>query len=40
MATLKLFHKVIIRDSSHMAEMPDDSVHLAVTSPPYGQLME
>ena len=28
-------HKVIFGNSMSMAELPDDSVHLIVTSPPY-----
>lgn len=29
------FHKVIIGDARNMKEVPDESVHLVVTSPPY-----
>ncbi|MCJ7729932.1 MAG: hypothetical protein MUO27_08670 [Sedimentisphaerales bacterium] len=28
-------HKIIIGDSRWMAEVPDESVHLVITSPPY-----
>jgi len=33
-------HKIIIGDSRKMAEIPDESVHLVVTSPPYWQLKD
>lgn len=33
-------HKIINGDSRHMAELPDNSVHLALTSPPYWQLKD
>ncbi len=33
-------HKVIIGDSRMMREVPDESVHLIVTSPPYWQLKD
>lgn len=33
-------HKIIIGDSRKMAELPDESVHLIVTSPPYWQLKD
>jgi DNA modification methylase len=33
--TLKLSTKIIIGDSRKMKEVPDNSVHLVVTSPPY-----
>lgn len=33
-------HKIIIGDSRNMAEVPDQSVHLAITSPPYWQLKD
>lgn len=33
-------HKIINGDSRHMAELPDNSVHLAITSPPYWQLKD
>ena len=28
-------HRIIIGDSQRMPELPDESVHLVVTSPPY-----
>ena len=33
-------HKVIIGDSRMMREVPDESVHLIITSPPYWQLKD
>jgi DNA modification methylase len=33
-------HKIITGDSRYMAEVPDESVHLVVTSPPYWQLKD
>lgn len=33
-------HKIIISDSRKMTELPDESVHLVVTSPPYWQLKD
>ncbi len=33
-------HKIIIGDSRHMKEVPDESVHLMITSPPYWQLKD
>jgi DNA modification methylase len=33
-------HKIITGDSRCMAEVPDESVHLVVTSPPYWQLKD
>jgi DNA modification methylase len=33
-------HKIINGDSRKMAELPDNSVHLALTSPPYWQLKD
>lgn len=33
-------HKIIIGDSRSMKEIPDESVHLVVTSPPYWQLKD
>jgi DNA modification methylase len=33
-------HKIINGDSRQMAELPDNSVHLALTSPPYWQLKD
>ncbi|NMB99480.1 MAG: site-specific DNA-methyltransferase [Thermoanaerobaculaceae bacterium] len=37
---MKTFHKIIIGDSRWMKEVPDESVHLIVTSPPYWQLKD
>jgi len=37
---LKTNHKIISGDSRHMSELPDNSVHLAITSPPYWQLKD
>jgi len=37
---LKTYHKIINGDSRHMTELPDNSVHLAITSPPYWQLKD
>lgn len=33
-------HKIIIGDSRYMKEVPDESVHLMITSPPYWQLKD
>ncbi|HPT30605.1 MAG TPA: DNA methyltransferase [Prolixibacteraceae bacterium] len=33
-------HKIITGDSRYLAELPDHSVHLAITSPPYWQLKD
>ena len=33
-------HKIIIGDSRRMTEIPDESVHLIITSPPYWQLKD
>lgn len=33
-------HKIIIGDSRKMTEVPDESVHLVITSPPYWQLKD
>ena len=33
-------HKIIIGDSRQMGEVPDESVHLIITSPPYWQLKD
>lgn len=33
-------HKIIIGDSRQMKEVPDESVHLIITSPPYWQLKD
>jgi DNA modification methylase len=32
------YHKIIIGDSRNMEEIPDQSVHIIITSPPYWQL--
>lgn len=37
---LNTHHKIINGDSRQMAELPDNSVHLAITSPPYWQLKD
>jgi len=34
-SNIPLSYKIIIGDSGHMKELPDESVHLVVTSPPY-----
>ncbi len=36
----KTTHTIILGDSRRMAEVPDESVHLVVTSPPYWQLKD
>ena len=33
-------HKIIIGDSREMSELPDESLHLIITSPPYWQLKD
>ena len=33
-------HKIIVGDSRKMMEIPDESVHLIITSPPYWQLKD
>lgn len=33
-------HKIIIGDARRMTEIPDESVHLVITSPPYWQLKD
>ena len=38
--TMASHHKTIIGDSRRMAEIPDESVHLVITSPPYWQLKD
>lgn len=38
--TMKTHHKIIIGDARGMKEVPDESVHLVVTSPPYWQLKD
>lgn len=37
---MKTKHKIIIGDSRWMKEIPDESVHLIITSPPYWQLKD
>lgn len=37
---MKTYHKIIIGDSRWMKEVPDESVHLIITSPPYWQLKD
>ncbi len=37
---MKTTHKIIIGDSRWMKELPDESVHLVITSPPYWQLKD
>ena len=37
---MKTHHKIINGDSRQMALLPDNSVHLAITSPPYWQLKD
>lgn len=37
---MKTSHKIIIGDSRYMKEVPDESVHLMITSPPYWQLKD
>jgi len=37
---MKTHHKIINGDSRLMTELPDNSVHLAITSPPYWQLKD
>ena len=37
---MNTFHKIIIGDSRKMKEIPDSSVHLVITSPPYWQLKD
>ena len=37
---IKTSHKIIIGDSRKMDELPDESVHLVITSPPYWQLKD
>lgn len=37
---MKTHHKIINGDSRDMIELPDNSVHLAITSPPYWQLKD
>ena len=35
-----MVHKIIVGDSRQMEEIPDESVHLIITSPPYWQLKD
>ncbi|HIE29083.1 TPA: site-specific DNA-methyltransferase, partial [Candidatus Poribacteria bacterium] len=37
---MKTWHKIIIGDSRRMKEVPDESIHLIITSPPYWQLKD
>lgn len=37
---MKTHHKIILGDSRQMIEVPDNSVHLVITSPPYWQLKD
>lgn len=37
---MKTLHKIIIGDSRKMNEVPDESIHLIITSPPYWQLKD
>ncbi len=37
---MKTWHKIIIGDSRQMKEVPDEFVHLIITSPPYWQLKD
>ena len=37
---MKTTHKIIIGDSRRMKEVPNESIHLVVTSPPYWQLKD
>jgi len=37
---MKTQHKIINGDSRYMIELPDNSVHLTITSPPYWQLKD
>lgn len=37
---METHHRIIIGDSRKMNELPDNSVHLAITSPPYWQLKD
>jgi len=37
---LRTHHKIINGDSRQMTELPDNSVHLVITSPPYWQLKD
>lgn len=37
---MKTHHKIINGDSRYLAELDNNSVHLAITSPPYWQLKD
>ncbi len=37
---MKTHHKILNGDSRRMIELPDNSIHLAITSPPYWQLKD
>ena len=37
---MKTWHKIILGDSRRMNDVPDGSVHLVITSPPYWQLKD
>lgn len=37
---METVHKIILGDSREMKEIPDESIHLIVTSPPYWQLKD
>lgn len=37
---MNTLHKIVIGDSRQMEEVPDESVHLIITSPPYWQLKD
>lgn len=37
---MKTLHKIIIADSRQMKEVPEESIHLIITSPPYWQLKD
>ena len=40
MDAVQTHHRIITGDSRCMAEVPEESVHLVVTSPPYWQLKD
>jgi len=37
---MTIHHKIVIGDSRQMKEIPDESAHLVITSPPYWQLKD
>ncbi len=37
---VRTHHQIILGDSRHMENIPDESVHLVITSPPYWTLKE